>query len=300
MIDEIIAGERGSSKDSKFVVPVITQPSTGGDKYGVVSIYAYYAFPHSKWKIEFFTAKGMSQEVIVDGSGDLSYSIANEVPVNTEFYLKLSCLSGSSWSPTASSNWMKIIIRPPSFWHYGLEVPDRPIISLWGYPGATIRLYEAGSGVVLYGTGIVGSNGQAHVRVTEKMHVGDFYMTCNQTIDEVESGWADDNLFKVKDVKLKITPPVSEVSQKPRVTGVGHPGSIIKLYQAGWGGVVHGSGKVEDSNGNWIIDVTENLPVGEFPMTASETLDGVEYGYADTVMFSVRASIVDDHSAEAK
>jgi hypothetical protein len=302
MTDEVIASEVGSSEDPMSVLPVIIRPLAGGEVDENFVIEAYYVFPHSRWRLQFFTEKLMFKEEIVDGSGNLFYPVRQGVLPNIQFYFKLSCWMGSTWSPPTLSKWMRIGLRVPYFRHSGGMVPDRPIIQVYGFPGATVRLYEADSGVVLHGTGIVESGGVAYVRVTEKLPVGDFYMTCNQTINGLQSGWAEKVFFHVRDMKLRIINPYngSVVSQKPRITGVGHPGSIIKLYQAGWGGVVHGSGKVEDSSGSWQFFVTENLPVGEFPMTASETLDGVEYGYSNTVMLSVQASIEDDHTTETE
>lgn len=302
MTVEVDASEHDDTANPMFYPPLIFRPTAEDAENGDFTIHARSSSYAFSWRVRIFTSAGKIKEMNVYIPGDLVYRTSiSEIPPGTKFYFDVSYRSSFGMSAPARTRDLIMDINPPSFRSTG-SVPDRPVVEVWGYPGATVRLYEAGSGAVVHGTGIVGPNSLAKVRVTEKLPVGEFHMTCNQTFNGVQSGWAKTGLFRVQDVKLEIRQPTdgSVVSQKPRVIGVGHPGAIIKLYQAGWGGVVHGSVKVDDTNSGWIIDVTESLPVGEFSMTASETLDGVEYGYSDTRTFSVRASIEDDHSVETE
>jgi hypothetical protein len=97
--------------------------------------------------------------------------------------------------------------------------------------------------------------------------------------------WSGDKVMTIE--KPVIHPPVQETSDKPLVHGRGYPGATVKLVQAGYGGVVHGSGVV-NVYGEWHIQVTEKLPVGEFRMTANQTSNNAVSDWAETVTFIVR------------
>lgn len=73
----------------------------------------------------------------------------------------------------------------------------KPRVSGRGCPGATVKLYQAGSGAIVYGTADVNSAGRWETTLTESLGNGVFTLIANQTLNNVESAWSDTARFEV-------------------------------------------------------------------------------------------------------
>ncbi|MHC8365588.1 hypothetical protein ACYZT9_06800 [Pseudomonas sp. ZT5P21] len=81
----------------------------------------------------------------------------------------------------------------------GAVVNRRPIFS--GHsaaPGATVHVFQAGSGVVLYASIAVAANGTFSGSATTDLPLGQFIYTARYTLDGRDSAWAQDVLVTVK------------------------------------------------------------------------------------------------------
>ncbi|WP_419708234.1 hypothetical protein [Pseudomonas sp. NFX224] len=114
----------------------------------------------------------------------------------------------SDWSEAVIFNVVSHIPVPKVLMPvHGLEVRDvRPLIfGDNGVPGATVRFYEAGSGVVLYGTAVVGLDGKWGSETTVALPAGQFSLTC----DQFGSGWQSD--YSVV-TKFTVNPPRPQIN----------------------------------------------------------------------------------------
>jgi hypothetical protein len=164
----------------------------------------------------------------------------------------------------------------------------RPQITGTGEPGATVRLYQAGSGTVLFGTAVVGADGQWTTTPTTDLPEGRFSLTCDAFHGGNTSTYTDPVTFNVVPVPQILLPAKGStvLSMRPQIEGLGVAGATIRLYEAGRGGILYGT-TVVGANSKWAVTPTENLPEGEFSLTCDQVYGDSASGYADTVTFKV-------------
>jgi hypothetical protein len=168
----------------------------------------------------------------------------------------------------------------------GAITGPRPRFAGRGIPGATITLYQANSGTVLFGTAVVGANSNWQITPVVDLFEGPFQLVVNQTISNTEY-WSDNVRITVAATKPVITEPAefSVTNRRPLIAGRGIPGATIKLYQANSGTVLFGTAIV-DASGTWKIVPVVDLYVGPLQLVVSQTISNAEY-WSDNLRITV-------------
>jgi hypothetical protein len=173
----------------------------------------------------------------------------------------------------------------------GAITGPRPIVAGRGIPGTTIKLYQANSGTVLFGTAVVNLNGDWRIIPVVDLFEGPFQLVVNQTITNTEY-WSDNVSITVR--IFRAPPPVIKSPEngaivktdKPMIHGSGYTGAVVKLYQANGGDTVFGTA-VAGWNGDWSISPTVAFPKGRFTLTANQAVDSRPSDWADVVTFTI-------------
>lgn len=230
-----------------------------------------------------------------DFRGYLIYgeNLTNLIPPGTGFYImaryNFSPFS-SGWSQWGRSADLEMIIKPCEILLPAANSTISPfaLISGKGNPKAVVELYESDFGVVLYGTAVVGDDGNWQATPDKGLRPGPFRLIALQRINGV-SRWSKDVGYTVTASALpEITTPKSgeTLSYRGFVGGAGTPGYEVKLFQHGDPNTVYSYADVQD-NGTWYVSMRRDLPLGPFSMTANQTKDGVVSDWAVPVNFIV-------------
>ncbi|MNK74170.1 hypothetical protein D3C87_936770 [compost metagenome] len=193
---EIRKDEAEAAMAGVFGGPSITQPLPGVYLTPGFLIEAR-AREAAAWRLEIYTGPTLIHSYN-QARGPFSYQVpSNLIAPGTKFYFRIDYAewptrSAWAWSGDKVMGLEKPIIHPPS-----QVSTDKPLVFGRGYPGATIKLYEAGYGGVVHGSGVVDNNGEWRVQVTEKLRPGEFPMTANQTLNDAVSDWAQTATFVV-------------------------------------------------------------------------------------------------------
>ncbi|MHC8311200.1 hypothetical protein ACYZUC_16495 [Pseudomonas sp. GT1P32] len=201
MIDEAVTAKEGTPIESLVTAPTITEPAVG--EYivpGFLIRAETNITPLSEWNIEIHDAKSMLlKSNYKTTSNYVRFTVSKElIQPGAGFYFKLEYYSWPFWSKWAwSGDKVMGIDRPYFLSGSGPVYSTTPVIKAAGFPGAIIRLYEAGSGVHVHGEGTVRADGTVDIQVTKPLWSGNFPMTANQTKNGVTSGWANQRNFIV-------------------------------------------------------------------------------------------------------
>jgi hypothetical protein len=113
-----------------------------------------------------------------------------------------------------------------------------------------------------------------------------FYFKVDYYLFPAWSAWAWSADFTMGLPKPIIRPPSPVNGEHNKAYGRGYPNATVRLYEAGYGGVVHGTAVV-DSDGNWEANINPPLSGEQFPMTANQVINNTTSDWADTVEFPV-------------
>jgi hypothetical protein len=198
MDNEIEKNEAPASETVMLRAPNIVTPRVGDRITPGFQIYVNYGARGAKWRLQIFTGPNMLHQHI-ETAPYLNYLVPqNLIAPGTPFYFRVDYYLSPFWSDWAWSGDKvmtppKPIINPPT-----QETSDRPVVFGRGYPGATVRLYHAGYGGTVHGSGVVGANGEWRIQVTSPLIGGVFRMTAHQTFNNAVSDWAENVTFLVR------------------------------------------------------------------------------------------------------
>ena len=197
------------------------------------------------------------------------------------FQMEYQSVAYSGWTTSGD---MTMLVPPPIITNSGFVSTTTPEVRGTGVAGATVKLYQAGSGAFLYGTAQVDSNNQWKTTLTRPLDANPFNMTAHQTLIDQTSGWAQTAVFVVLRHPAITNPGTVKIS-RPEISGTGEPGATIKLYRTG-SAIEYGRTTVQ-SNRTWKTTLTTDLPMGDpFSMGASQELHG-QLIWAQDVTFTV-------------
>lgn len=151
--------------------------------------------------------------------------------------------------------------------------------------GALLFIYKGPNDVISNGT----NNGDGTWRARVQIPRGSDRITL--TAKQSVNGKISDISNSVT-VVLKVNPVVIDIPQPndiittptPTVSGKGHDGAEIKIYESGNSALVYGSGVVR--NGTWAIPLVKSLPIGGFIFHASQTYHEL-VKWSNTVLVTV-------------
>ena len=275
--------------------PVITAP-TATTVSRRFNVHAVVPFPgHNKWNLDFFRASNNQKIKRYSGGAGLvfiQFVVPDELPVEEQIYFKIQyqSVAYSKWARSHNFKIGQVNLSPPVITNPGtVRTPKPEIQGTGGVAGATIELYEAGSGTVLFGTATVGSDGSWKTVLTQPLWMGDpFKMTARQRLNGMESGWASPVLFAVL-FKPVITHAEVGHDGKPTIGGTGGlAGARLEIWNSGGGGGVLLSTKVS-SGGGWLIVSPTAWGEGNYLITARQvgTVTGGESDWAEDKAFTV-------------
>ncbi|MVV48515.1 hypothetical protein EJA72_09710 [Pseudomonas sp. PB120] len=221
---------------------------------------------------------------------EFSYDVpANLIPAGTGFYFMLDYYIWPAWSKWTYSGDLVMGMAAPDiiFPKNDSSLSPRSKISGRGTPGATVRLYEAGSGAILYGSATVGVDGNWECVPDVALPTKYFPLTADQVLNSLASGYSTPVYCYVS----PLSKPVIELPQQggtvgspPAISGRGGlPGASIQLHQHGDGQTVYSRADVNDQ-GRWVMRSWATVPPkGSFLMTARQ-VNGVDVSdWADGV-----------------
>lgn len=225
--------------------------------------------------------EGDKQLYFVEESAEqwFSHNVKDDaIKADSKFIIHVHYYNWPSWSQWASVDGFVMEVPKPEITEpvEGAHTGPTPRVAGRGTPGATVKLYQAGSGTVLFGTAVVDSDGNWATIPVESFFEGAFGLTVNQTFKNMVSKYSDIRTFTVG--KFTVSPPTifSPVSgevvktNRPMVSGRGLPGATVRLYEANNGNTVFGSGLVPP-NAVWSISPSVSFPSGRFSLTANQT-----------------------------
>jgi hypothetical protein len=292
MVDEADIKD-GEEQTPNWVKPTIYQPRSGTVSPGFSVGASIDVFNPAKWQLK--VMEGDKQLYFVEERAGqyFDHYIKNDViKPGSKFVVHVHYFAFPAWSQWASVNLVmadaKPIITEPV---EGANTGPRPRVAGRGIPGATIKLYQANSGTVLFGTAVVDANGNWQTTPVVDFFEGPFQLVVNQTISNTEY-WSDNVWITV--YALSVSPPMIAIpdngeivkTDKPMVRGRGFPGAVVKLYQAYVGDTVFGTVDVPPS-GVWSITPTVAFPKGQFSLTANQSTENGTSDWALVVTFIV-------------
>ncbi|MGE8067765.1 hypothetical protein [Pseudomonas sp. NPDC089569] len=276
-------------------VPQLTPPTFGSPKSGYVEpgflvTASTLSGSEDRWELKVMEGDNELYFFEVESSRFSHHVPYDKISFGTRFSLRLRYQTFPIWSQWASLDNLIMVDGKPMITSPvdGDFTGSRPYVTGHGIPFAQVKLYQAGSGVVVHGTTSVNSNRSWIARVDVEFPKGSFELTANQSFDGWVSDWADSVKFTVTD-KPVIESPVNGAvtSLRPRVTGRGEIGAEIKLYQAGNEDVVYGTAVV-DRDRAWETIPSVDFSPGSFDLTARQSLNGWESDWADSVKLTVK------------
>lgn len=220
--------------------------------------------------------------------------LTNLVVPGTGFYIMADYYVWPVWSRWAYSGDLVFGFDPPDILHpaNGSTITPKTEIHGAGVSGATVRLFESGSGAVEYGRGVVDIHGGWKVTPAIGFPIKYFPLIAIQNIGGGSSGWSKSvNYNVVRESAPSITSPRSgeTVNSKPPVGGRGKPGATVYLHQAGDPYTVYGQVKIREDGSFELLYMAKELPQGPFTMTANQRVGDEEYSdWATSVSFIVK------------
>ncbi|MCJ8206619.1 hypothetical protein [Pseudomonas sp. RGM2987] len=172
--------------------------------------------------------------------------------------------------PWASVIWtLEFSLAPPTITNPGVIWTALPTLRGTGANLASVKLYQAGAGTILFGTGAVLGN-QWAARLTEPLWMADpFTMTASQTVNGVTSNWAVPTPFAVL-FKPVISAVTVSSDGKPTVRGTGGlKDATLEIWHQGGGGGAQLRTTV-NSLGNWSVAANAAWPPGTYSITARQ------------------------------
>lgn len=290
MADEIDSKDDGEQSPD-WVRPEIWEPTRETVVPGFRALVYCDVIKPSKWQLKIMD--GDKQLYFVEANAVDDHWFEHYVPIGaikpgTKFILHAHYFVFPAWSQWASTkelvmpDYSPVITQPAE----GAVTPTRrPTIVGRGIRGATIKLYEAYSGVVLYGTTVVDGDGNWQIIPAVELRPGPFTLVVSQTISNSET-WSN-NVTIMVDTKPLIREPTggAVTSIRPMFTGQGVPGATVKLYQAYSGVVLYGTAVV-NSSGTWQIIPVVDLPKGPMVMVVNQIVANREF-WSDNVTIIV-------------
>lgn len=251
----------------------------------------------TEWEYRIMVGSNIVASKKLDANPNHNYHLAewldltNLIVPGTGFYIMADYYVWPVWSRWAYSGDLVFGFDPPDILHpaNGSTVTPKTEIHGAGVSGATVRLFEAGSGAVEHGRGVVDIHGGWKITPTIGFPIKYFPLTAIQSIGGGSSGWSKSvNYNVVRESAPSITSPRSgeTLSYRGFVGGTGTPGYEVKLFQHGDPNTVYSYADVQD-NGTWYVSMRRDLPLGPFSMTANQTKDGVVSDWAVPVNFIV-------------
>ncbi|WP_085709594.1 MULTISPECIES: Ig-like domain-containing protein [unclassified Pseudomonas] len=155
------------------------------------------------------------------------------------------------------------------------------------YPGATIKILVNGT---VYGSGSATSSSW-NVQASNLPIGTAIKIVATQTLNGVTTAVSPELVVNVlDDVREPVieSPKTGDVITvpKPTISGTGHSGATIRIYEAGSDAILYGSGNV--SNGSWSIDLTEPLPNRRITLVAGQTFNNGTVKWSNEVPVDVR------------
>lgn len=178
-------------------------------------------------------------------------------------------VSGSDPSASTERD-VLFTLAPPTINNPGVARTARPTLSGTGVAGATVKLYQAGVGTIVFATAKVQDNNTWTAPLTESLWMADpFEMTAMQTLNTLESGWANTTSFAVLFKPVISTVTVSP-DRKPTVSGTGGlPGANLQIWLSGGHGGVQLQTNVRH-DGTWSVTATTAWPSNRYSITAKQ------------------------------
>jgi hypothetical protein len=283
----------GEEQNPNWARPELHQPRPGATVVPGFLVSAYMdVITPSKWQLKIM--EGDKQLYFLEESSRQHFDHRvklDAIKPGTKFDVHVHCYHFPAWGQWASVYGVvmadpKPVITEPV---QGAVTGKRPRFAGRGLPGATINLYQANSGAVLFGTAVVDANGNWQITPVVDLFDGPLQLVVNQTISNTEY-WSENVRIIVGDPKPVITEPVAGAitGLRPRVAGRGIPGATINLYQANSGTVLFGTAVV-GANSNWQITPVVDLFEGPFQLVVNQTISNTEY-WSDNVRITVAAT----------
>ncbi|MDD0970772.1 MULTISPECIES: hypothetical protein [Pseudomonas] len=259
----------------KPATPVITSPS-GDVTTNPFTVTGTGGIPNAG-TITLHNANGGAQlataVIATDGSWTASATFPPGLTTLT-FYAKQTIrnsVSGESNRVTVNLVVTAVTIDSPKS---GDSLRERqPMINGKGHSGATIKVYEADSGVILYGSGTA-QGGQWSIRLTTPLPIGPFTFHASQEYAG-QTTWSDKVPVSVLPKLPVITQPAAQSVQNRSftVSGIeGEVGAIMRILLDLNDTVV---GTLQSVTGNaWsvLVDIPASIPPGEVRLAAQQTL----------------------------
>lgn len=268
----------------------IISPANGARLFEANPLVRGVGVPGARVQLYMSGVGGDYGSAVIDANGD--FEIRSSIPAGN-FLLTAKMAKGnrtSRWTPdlklTVFSGFPVPAILTPT--RSSLVSTLRPQITGTGEPGATVRLYQAGSGTVLFGTAVVGIDGKWIATPTTDFPEGRFSLTCDAFLGGNTSAYADPVTFNVLPEPLILVPVKGSTvpTLRPQMEGLGVAGATIRLYHAGYGTILYGT-TVVGANKKWVVTPTVSLPLGEFSLTCDQVFGDVASGYTNPVTFKV-------------
>lgn len=284
----------GEEQSPDWVRPSIYQPRSGTVVPGFLVQASIDVVGPSKWQLKIM--EGDKQLYFVEERAGQSFShyVKNDAikpgskfDVHVHYFLTLAWSEWASVRNLVMADPKPVITEPVE----GANTGPRPRVAGRGIPGATIKLYQAYSGTVLFGTAVVDANGDWQTTPVVDFFEGRFQLVVNQTISNTEywseNVWLNVNVFRVSPPTIT-TPENGAIvrTDKPMVRGRGFPGAVVKLYQANVGDTVFGTAGVPP-DGVWSVFPTVAFPKGAFSLTANQSIESGISDWAEDVTFTV-------------
>ncbi len=242
----------------------------------------YLGRPASRAELRFLNSTGSSyqQRSIATTDGGIVYTTDFEMQEGQNS-ISFRTVFANYWSEWFSTGKFLAVNPPTISTAPGTVFPTTtPTITGTGQAGAKVQLWRNGmphssvgyvsgtSGVGTWSlTTYISSEGSLTVSVREEFSGWNGHIDSVAVSFEIKLPVADPFIDDPKPNQI-ITVP------KPTVSGKGHSGAIIRIYEAGSGAILYGSGSV--SNGSWSIPLTESLPSRRITLVAGQTFNGVE------------------------
>lgn len=273
-----------------FEGPDITRPKPGVVSPGFRIVGRTGIANPDDWELQIIIGSTVVLRNTGQSGREFSYDVpANLIPPNTKFYFRLDYYILPFWSKWTYSGDLVMGMSPPEILFPKKDSALSPRSRIFGNGalGATVRLYESGSGAILYGTATVGVGGSWECIPDLDLPTKYFPLTVDQILNGVVSGYSDTVFCHVS----PLSKPVIELPQQggtvgspPTISGRGGlPGASVQLHQHNDPLNVYSRADV-NAQGRWVMRSWSKVPPkGSFRMTARQ-VNGVDISdWADGV-----------------
>jgi len=187
------------------------------------------------------------------------------------FYFKYTFDLDDWPDPWASKERRLKFFPPPTIANPGVVWIAKPILRGTGEHDTTIKLYESGSGTILFGTAIIASNDSWTVPLTQPLWQADpFPMTASLTWEGTTSDWATPVNFAVLFKPIISTPITVSAAGKPTISGTGGlKDATLEIWLEGGAGGAQLTTAVR-ADGSWSVSATTAWSPGAYSITARQ------------------------------